>query len=42
MTRSETLLTGLLAFFVAAPPVIAEQVEPRGLGDPGVLNSLRI
>lgn len=42
MTRSETLLTGLLAFFVAAPTVFAEQVEPRGLGDPGVLNSLRI
>lgn len=42
MTRSETLLTGLLAFFVAAPAVFAEQVEPRGLGDPGVLNSLRI
>jgi hypothetical protein len=42
MTRSETLLTGLLAFFVAVPAVFAEQVESRGLGDPGVLNSLRV
>lgn len=42
MTRSETLLTGLLAFFIAAPTVTAEQVKPKGLGDPGVLNSLRI
>ena len=42
MTRSDTLLTGLLAFFVAAPAIFAEQIEPRGLGDPGVLNSLRI
>ena len=42
MTRSETLLTGLLAFFIAAPTVTAEQVKPKGLGDHGVLNSLRI
>ena len=42
MKRSEILLTGLLAFFLAVPSVFAEQVEPQGLGDPGVLNSLRV
>jgi hypothetical protein len=42
MTRSETLLAGFLVFLVAAAPVFAEQVEPRGLGDPGVLNTLRV
>jgi hypothetical protein len=42
MTRSQTLLTGFLVFFAAVPVVVAEQVTPKGLGDPGVLNSLRV
>lgn len=42
MMRSESLLACLLTLVLATVPVSADQVEPKGLGDPGVLNSLRI
>lgn len=42
MTRSETILAGILTFLVPASSAFAEQVEPKGLGDPGVLNALRV